>query len=30
LFICQCKEVAEIRNKFIPNYYINKPNENKW
>jgi hypothetical protein len=25
LFICQCKEVVEIRNKFIPNYYINNP-----
>ena len=29
LFICQCKEVTEIRNKFIPNYYINNTNENK-
>jgi len=29
LFICQCKEVVEIRNKFISNYYINNPNENK-
>jgi hypothetical protein len=27
LFICQCREVVEIRNKFIPNYYINNPNE---
>ena len=29
LFICQWKEVVEIRNKFISNYYINNPNENK-
>ena len=29
LFICQCKEIVEIQNKFIPNYYINNPNENK-
>jgi hypothetical protein len=29
LFICQCKEVVEIRNKFITNYYTNNPNENK-
>ena len=29
LFICQSKEVVEIRNKFIPNYYINNPNEKK-
>jgi len=24
-----CREVVEIRNKFIPNYYTNNPNENK-
>jgi hypothetical protein len=29
LFICPCKEVVEIRNKFIPNYYTNNPNVNK-
>jgi len=29
LFICQCKEAVEIRNKFIPNYYTNNPNKNK-
>jgi hypothetical protein len=29
LFICPCKEIVEIQNKFIPNYYINNPNENK-
>ena len=29
LFICQSKEVVEIRNKCIPNYYINNPNEKK-
>ena len=29
LFICQYKEAVEIRNKLIPNYYTNNPNENK-
>ena len=29
MFIRQWKEVVEIRNKFISNYYINNPNENK-
>ena len=29
LFIYQSKEVVEIRNKFILNYYINNPNEKK-
>ena len=24
-----CKGVVEIRNKFIPNYYTNNPNEEK-
>ena len=24
-----CKGVVEIRNKLIPNYYANNPNENK-